>query len=224
MDRADLFASARQLMVDGQVRPNKVYDPRLLEALRRLPRERFVPPISLARAYADEDVKLGGGRFLTEPMVIARLVQAAAVRSGDRALVLASGSGYAAALLDACGADVVAVEDDPALLELARTALAAVAPKVRLHAAPPAQGWPAGAPYDVVLIDGAVEEVPEAVVGQLRPTSPDGGGRLVTARHANRMTQAVLAEVVGGVLAFTPVFDCATPVLQAFRKQPSFVF
>jgi protein-L-isoaspartate(D-aspartate) O-methyltransferase len=97
------YTAARNLMVDGQVRPNKVYDPRIIAAMRRLPRERFVPPALAARAYADEDVNLGNGRALMEPMVIARLVQMAAVRPGERALVVASGTGYGAALLAACG-------------------------------------------------------------------------------------------------------------------------
>jgi protein-L-isoaspartate(D-aspartate) O-methyltransferase len=224
MDRADLFASARQLMVDGQIRPNKVYEPRLLDALRRLPRERFVPPACTARAYADEDVPLGGGRYLTEPMVIARLVQLAMVRPGERALVAASGTGYAAALLDACGAEVIAVEDDPALLELARPALAATAPQVRLQVGPPAQGWARAAPYDVIVIDGAVEEVPDPLVRQLRPMTMSGGGRLVAAHRTGRVTLGVLGEALGGVLRITPAFNCATPVLPAFRRSPSFVF
>ncbi len=224
MDRADQFASARQMMVDGQVRPNRVYERRLLEAMRRLPRERFVPPTAAARAYADEDVPLGGGRFLVEPMVIARLVQLAAVRPGDRALVLAAGSGYGSALLDACAANVVAVEDDPALLALARGVLASVAPNVRLIEASPTSGWPEGAPYDVVLIEGAVEEVPSAVVQQLRPTSPDGGGRIVTALKSGGVQQGVLGERVAGVLRLTPAFDCATKLLPSFRRAPSFVF
>jgi protein-L-isoaspartate(D-aspartate) O-methyltransferase len=224
MDRNDLLAHARQLMVDGQIRPNKVYDPALLQALRDLPRERFVPAGAMARAYADEDVPIGGGRFLMEPMVIARLIQLAAVRRGDRALVVAAGSGYAAALLDAVGADVVAVEDDPALLGLARAALGDLAPRVRLQAAPPVAGWAAGQPYDVILIDGAIEQVPDTLVRQLRPMTTGGGGRLVTVRHDGRTAQAVLGEVSGGRLRLAAAFDCATPVLPAFRKEPGFVF
>lgn len=224
MDRAEQFASARQMMVDGQVRPNRVYDKRLLDAMRRLPRERFVPPTSAARAYADEDVQLGNGRYLVEPMVIARLVQLAEVRQDDRALVLAAGSGYGAALLDACGAKVVAVEDDPALLALAHGVLPSVAPSVRLIEAKPASGWPEGAPYSVVLIDGAVEEVPDAVVQQLRPTSPDGGGRMVTVRRSGGVEQGVLGERVAGGLRFAPAFDCATKLLPSFCRAPGFVF
>ena len=103
------FTAARMLMVNGQVRPNKVTDSRVLAAMRRLPRERFVPADRAALAYSDEDVPLGRDRYLVEPMVIARLVQIAAVQEGDRALVVGSGSGYGAALLAACGATVTAL-------------------------------------------------------------------------------------------------------------------
>ena len=100
----DHFTQARNHMVDGQVRPNKVVDARVIGAMRRLPRERFVPPELAGLAYIDEDVKFGNGRALVEPMVIARLVQLARVRPGDRALVVGAGAGYGAALIAACGA------------------------------------------------------------------------------------------------------------------------
>ena len=221
MDRPVIdYAVARNLMVDGQVRPNKVNDPRILEAMRRLPRERFVPPALAPLAYADEDVMLGGGRAMMEPMVIARLVQIVAVRPGERALVVAAGTGYGAALLAACGARVIALEDDEALLAIAQTALAGLA-GVSLVRGPPNGGWNADAPYDVVLIEGAVDEVPAAVASQVR----NPGGRLVTVRTAaNRLCQGVLAEPSLGGLSFQPVFDCATPVLPAFRRAPGFVF
>ena len=108
---AQAFAEARNRMVDSQVRPNKVTDPRIIAAMRRLPRERFLPPHLAALAYADEDVPLGEGRVLIEPTVIARLVQLTAVAAGERALVVAAGTGYGAALLAACGARVTALED-----------------------------------------------------------------------------------------------------------------
>ncbi len=106
-------------MVDSQIRPNKVNDPRILEAMRRLPRERFVPETAAAMAYVDEDVPLGNGRFLMEPMVIARLIQTTRPLPGEAALVVGAGTGYGAALLAACGARVTALEDDPALIAIA---------------------------------------------------------------------------------------------------------
>ena len=115
-------------MVDSQIRPNKVVDPRILRAMRELPRERFVPTALRSLAYADEDVPLGNGRALMEPMVLARLVQIAAPVAGERVLVVGAGGGYGAAVLAACGANVTALEEDEALLGLARQLLPAIAP------------------------------------------------------------------------------------------------
>ena len=224
MDRADLYVNARNLMVDGQVRPNRVYDRRVLDAMRTLPRERFLPAALGARAYTDEDVPLGGGRFLTEPMLIARMVQLADIRDRDSVLVVAAGTGYGAALAAACGGRVVALEEDEALLAIAREALAERAPGIDIVQGPLRQGWRSGAPYDVILIDGAVEEIPEDITRQLRPAATHGGGRLVTALRSGGVEQVVVGELVAGALRCTPVFDCATPVLPSFRREPGFVF
>lgn len=222
---ADPFAAARTLMVDGQVRPNRVYDRRLLDAMRRLPRERFVPPAMMARSYADEDVPLGGGRWLTEPMVIARLLQAAVVVRGERALVVGAATGYSAALLDACGAAVTALEQDQALLATMRAVLPSLGAWVTVAEGPLAAGWPEAAPYDLILIDGAVAgEVPSAIAAQLRPATPQGGGRLVTVRRHGAMGQGSVAEAVAGVLRFQAVFDCATPLLAPLHQAAGFVF
>ncbi len=226
MDRAaDPFAATRTLMVDGQVRPNKVYDRRLLDAMRQVPRERFVPPAMMARAYADEDVPLGGGRWLTEPMVIARLLQVAAIVRGERALVVGAATGYSAALLDACGAEVTALEQDSALLGTMRSLLPSLAASVAVVEGPLAAGWAAGAPYHLILVAGAVEsEVPSAIVAQLRPATPEGGGRLVTVRRRGAMGQGCVAEAVAGALRFQAVFDCATPLLAPLHRPAGFVF
>lgn len=221
------FTAARNHMVDGQVRPNKVNDPRIIQAMRRLPRERFVPPHLAGLAYIDEDVPLGGGRFLMEPMVIARLVQLARVRAGERALVVGAGTGYGAALLAACGAAVTALEDDERLAAIARRALAETAPGVSLVAGPLAQGWAKAGPYDAVLIEGAVREIPDAIAQQVRTN-----GRLVTVMCGGRGVSGgapgdaaggtcagVLAEPsrpsgqAGAVLRAQAEFDCATPLL-----------
>ncbi len=218
------FAGARDRMVDGQVRPNKVIDPRIIRAMRTLPRERFLPPHLASLAYADEDVPLPGGRAMMEPMVIARLVQGLRVREGETALVVAAGAGYGAALLEACGAAVTALEDDAGLLALARAVLPAMAPGVALVEGDVAQGWAAGAPYDVILIEGAVQQVPDVLAGQLKP-----GGRVaaVVARPGGPGA-GVLAEavVVGGVarLRAQPFFDCATPMLPQLAPRPAFTF
>ena len=216
------YADARRRMVDGQLRPNRVTDPRVLEAMRELPRERFLPPALRSRAYVDEDVPLPGGRVVPEPMVIARLVQLAAVRPGDRALVVCAGTGYGAAILAHAGAQVVALEEDAGLARLARETLADLLPAgaVRLVSGTPAEGFRAAAPYDVILLEGEVPAVPEGLSGQLAE-----GGRLVAVLGGGRRNgSAVLGQRLGGGFTVTPVFDCATAPLPAFAPAPGFVF
>ena len=216
-----IFTEARNRMVDSQIRPNRVTDPRIIAAMRWLPRERFLPPALVSLAYIDEDIPLGNQRVLVEPLVTARLVQLAAANPGENALVVAAGVGYGAALLAACGPRVTALEEDPALLALARSTLAEIAPEVAVVSGPPASGWPAGAPYDVILIEGAAPAVPRAVGQQLRAP----GGRLATVLRTNARTgQAVLAEATQAGLRAQPMFDCATPLIPSLAPAPAFVF
>ncbi len=220
MDPAQAFAEARNNMVDSQIRPNKVNDPRIIAAMRRLPRERFLPPQLAALAYVDEDVPLGDGRVLMEPCVIARLVQLTAVAAGERALVVAAGTGYGAALLAACGARVTALEEAAALQAAARGVLAELAPSVSLVTGPLAAGWPPGAPYDVILIEGAVPAIPPAIGEQLHRET----GRLVAVLAGDGMGQAVLAEATAAGLRAQPMFDCATAPLPSLLPSQGFVF
>jgi protein-L-isoaspartate(D-aspartate) O-methyltransferase len=217
-------AEARRRMVDGQLRPNRVVDPRLIAAMLEIPRERFLPPGLAARAYTDEDVPLPGGRALIEPMVIARLLQLLALRDGDRLLVVGAGTGYAAAVAARCGARVTALEDDPALLAIARRAAPAFASAADLSliAGKLTEGFAAAAPYDAILIEGEVPEVPAAIAGQLAE-----GGRLATvlaAASRGLSSRAVLGRRVAGALSLSDAFDCATLPLPQFRPAPRFVF
>jgi protein-L-isoaspartate(D-aspartate) O-methyltransferase len=215
------YADARTMMVDGQLRPNRVGDPALLAALRRLPRERFLPEALAPLAYADENVPLGGGRVLLRPLTIARLIQLAAPRQGERALVVGAASGYGAALLAACGPAVTALEEDEALHGLSLCVLPAVAPGVTIVRGRLADGWQAGGPYDLIFVEGALEQVPAALIAQLRPR----GGRLVAVRTAGgRIGQAVLAEPTQGGLSEQPAFDCSAPVLPGLQSAAGFVF
>jgi protein-L-isoaspartate(D-aspartate) O-methyltransferase len=214
----DLFADARKRMVDSQLRPNKVTDPRILEAMRRIPRERFLPAPLASLAYADEDVPLGGGRVLMEPMVLARLLQLAAPLPGERALVIAAGCGYGAAVLAATGARVTALEEIPALT--ASAAMAAEAPGVNLVSGPLSAGWPAAGPYDLIVIEGAVPEVPAAIASQLKAD----GGRLAAVIRTGGTSQAVLAEVSASGLRTRPAFDCSTPLLPSLCREAAFSF
>lgn len=217
----DPIAAARQHMVDSQVRPNKVNDPRILDAMRTIPRERFLPASRLALAYADEDVPLGNGRYLIEPMVIARMIQTAEPAAGSRVLVVAAGTGYGAAVLSRCGCRVTALEEDAGLSAIARDALMESAPSVSLVSGPLAAGWAAGAPYDLIVIEGGVTEIPVALAGQLR----NEGGRLVAViRGTGRTGYAVLAEATPAGLRAQPVFDCATPALPSLLPAPEFQF
>jgi protein-L-isoaspartate(D-aspartate) O-methyltransferase len=218
------YAAARDRMVDGQIRPNKVIDPRLLRAMRTLPRELFLPAQLRSLAYIDEDLKLPGGRTFMEPMVLARLIQLARLRSGERVLVVGAGAGYGAAVMAACGAEVTALEEDEPLLTLAREVLPEVAPGVTLQAGPLTAGLPG--PWDVILIEGAVQDIPQSIGAEVRPE----GGRLVTVlAQAPGLGQGVLAEPIhpgapNPVLRAQAHFDCATPFLPAFAKRPGFQF
>lgn len=214
------YRQARDHMVDGQVRPNKVIDPRIIRAMRALPRERFVPPHVQHMAYVDEDVPLGRGRVLVEPMVIARLVQLARVRDGERVLVVGAGPGYGAALMAACGGTVTALEEDEALLAVARSLLPELAPGVAVVAGPLAAGLP-GTLWDVVMIEGAVPSIPPALAQQVRTQ----GGRLVTVLQDGAVGHGVLAEPSGaGALRAQAEFDCATPPLAPLQARPAFTF
>ncbi len=212
------YADARRRMVDGQIRPNKVTDPRLLEAMRELPPERFLPPALRTRAYVDEDVPLPGGRALMEPMVLARLVQLLAPRTGGRALVVGAGTGYGAAVLARMGAAVTAVEGDAALAAMAREAFAACLPPAAVRAAEALP--PEGEAFDVVLVEGEVPAVPEEVSRLLAE-----GGRLSAVVGAGRRNgTAVLGQRLGGAFTVTPAFDCAVAALPAFAAPARFVF
>jgi protein-L-isoaspartate(D-aspartate) O-methyltransferase len=215
------YAAARLNMVDSQIRPNKVTDPRIITAMRQIPRERFVPAERASLAYVDEDVPLAGGRVLIEPMVIARMLQLTAVEAGERVLVVAAGTGYGAAIFASCGARVTALEEAAALLAIARERLAEFAPSVSLVSGPLAAGWPSGAPYDVVIIEGAVQTIPPQIGDQLHRET----GRLVAiCVGENGCGQAVLAEATAAGLRAQPMFDCATPLIPELIKTPGFVF
>jgi len=213
------YAAARDHMVDGQVRPNKVIDPRIIRAMRTLPRERFVPPQAISMAYVDEDVPLGGGRYLVEPMVIARLIQLARIRDGDRVLIVGAGPGYGAALAAACGGMVTALEQDPALLAIARRLLREFAPGVTVAEGPLDQGLPGA--WNTIVIEGSVVAIPPHLAA-LVPV----GGRLVTVINQDGAGQGVLAErgAPGTPLGHTEVFSCATPLLRPLVPAPTFQF
>lgn len=215
------YKSARHNMVESQLRTNKVRSEPILAAFETVPRELFLPENRRGIAYVDEDIALGHGRFMIEPMVLARLLQAARPGPADMALEVGCGSGYATAILAHIVATVVAVESVGNLSEMAAEALAslnhdnAVVMKGEI-----VEGWPGQAPYDVILINGAVSEVPQAICDQLAE-----GGRLVAVVRPDRgMGRAMLFERHAGVVSSRALFDAAVPLLPEFEAAPSFVF
>jgi protein-L-isoaspartate(D-aspartate) O-methyltransferase len=215
------FVAARINMVESQLRTNKVADEAVLGAFLMVPRERFVPVAFHDAAYLDDDLPLGNGRALLEPMILARLLSAAKIRDTDKVLDIGCATGYGAAIIARIAGSVVAVEEDKDLVQQARARLAELGV---LHAdiieAPLTKGHAAGAPYDVSIIEGAVAVVPGAIAAQLTDD-----GRLVTVVKAGAGTgRATLMNRVEGVLSRRPLFDAAAPVLPGFAPVPSFVF
>jgi protein-L-isoaspartate(D-aspartate) O-methyltransferase len=214
------FAAARQHMIESQIRTNKVLDERLIEAMRDLPREAFVPEASRARAYIDDDLPVGHGRYLTEPMVLARLLQAADVRATDNVLVAAAGTGYAVALLARLASSVIAVEAETALGDQGIAALAHLQiGNVVWQTGNPTEGAVKQAPYDVILVDGGVEVVPQPLLDQLAE-----GGRLVTVLRDDRLGHAVLLHKERGAVSTRVLFDANVPLLGLFAKPQTFSF
>ena len=215
------FDAARTRMIESQLRPNKVTDDRVLGAFARIRRELFVPEHLRSVAYIDEDLPLGRGRYLMEPVVAARLLQAAAVKRTDTALIVGAGSGYEAAVAALLARAVVAVEEDAELAKQAHAAFVehAIA-SVGIVEGSPAQGCRQRSPFDVVLFAGAVSELPSEIAAQLA----EEGRLVVVIRPENGVGRAVLARRTAGLLARRVIFDAAIPLLRGFEPKPAFVF
>jgi len=216
-----LFNRARTHMIESQLRPNKVTDDRVLGAFASIKRELFVPEHLRQVAYIDDDLPLGGGRYLMEPMVAARLMQAAAIARTDAVLIVGAGTGYEAAVASVFAKNVIALEEDTELARRARAALVehAIA-SVSVVEGPLHEGHRPRSPYDVILFGGAVAEVPAEPAAQLT----DGGRLLAVVNPGNAMGRATLTTRTGGVLARRVIFDAATPLLPGFAPKPGFVF
>ena len=212
------FAAMRQAMVDSQLRPNAVSDPRVVAAMGQVAREAFLPQALAPVAYADVKLPFAGARTTNLPVATGRLLTQAALNSSDRVLLIGAAGGYTAAVLDELVGAVVAVECDPTLATLARAALAAM-PKVTLIEGPLEAGYPAGAPYDAIVVDGAIEHVPQALIDQLAV-----GGRLVAGvidRGVCRLSLGTRSTGGFGVADFAD-FDAAH--LPGFALATGFVF
>ena len=222
MASAELFAEARRQMVLTQLRPNKVIDEQLIAAMAGLPREDFVPPAYRGVAYMDEDVAVGPGRYLLEPMVLARLLQEAEIQPTDRALVVGAATGYDMAVLARLAASVAGVESDPALAAQATRSLQSLGlANASVSAGALAGGLPSAGPFNVILLAGAVPDVSDVLLGQLAD-----GGRLIGVQRAAGapIGQAVLVRRVGTLFPRRVLFDAGTPALPGFERQAGFVF
>ncbi len=216
-----VFEVARSHMIESQLRPNKITDDRLLNAFAGIRRELFVPEHLRSVAYIDEDLPLGGARYLMAPMVAARLLQEAAIARTDAALIVGAGTGYEAALAAMLARNVLALEEDPELARRARTALVEHAiTSVSVVEGPLREGYRPRAPYDVILFGGAVVETPHDINTQLA----EGGRLLAVVKPVNAVGRATLATRTGGVLAQRVIFDAATPFLPGFSPKPVFEF
>jgi len=222
------FVDARQRMVDGQIRPSDVTDPRILAAMLDLPRERFVPPDLAGLAYADMDLPLTAGRLLGVTAArsllgarnLAKMIQALDIQPQDRALDVGATTGYGAAMLCRLAGDVVALEEDPGLAAFARKTLSECGcTNVSVVTGPLTEGWPAQARYDAILVEGATEVAPRKLFNQLAE-----GGRLVCVDGRGLSGKATVYRAADGVVSGRPVFDAAAPLLPGFARPPAFVF
>ena len=191
--RKDVFAEAREAMVESQLRPQGVADPMVLDAMAAVPRERFVPETELALAYSDRSVKLGEGRFLMAPAALGLLIQALEPRPGERALVVGSAPAYAAEVLRAMDVDASEAE--------------------------PNSTTKGAAAFDLILIDGAVEQVPDSLVARL-----EVGGRLATAILDRGVARLTIGTKSAGGFGLRSIGDAAVPPLPGFERPRAFVF
>jgi protein-L-isoaspartate(D-aspartate) O-methyltransferase len=207
------FSLARRAMVDNQLRPEGVTDRGVLASMGSVERERFVPAEARALAYFDRPLRIADGRAMMPPAALGRLLTELAPKAGEKALVVGSGTGYSAALLRSIGLDVVALESDKGL------ASASTQAGVDTVFGDLAGGWVKGEPYDLILLDGAVEEVPPALIKQLRD-----GGRIAGAIIDRGVSRLIVGCAAGGALGLRTIADAEVEALPGFERPRAFTF
>jgi len=214
------FDTAREAMIDGQLKPNKVVSHAVIAAIRAVPREIFVPKSKRAMAYIDEDIEITPGRWLMEPVVFARLLEAAEIKKTDAVLDIGCLFGYSTAVFAQLAGVVVGIEDDEKTVSRANEMLT----QLELGTAAVVEstltkGYAKEAPFDVIYIAGAVERIPHAIVDQLAD-----GGRLITVQIKNGVGRAVLGKKVAGVFGLSAFMDAHVPLLDPFSLPDTFSF
>lgn len=214
------FARARHMMVESQVRPSDVTDTRIIAAMRSLPRERFAPAHLRTLAYGDLELEVAPGRCLLRPRDLAKLVQALGPQPQERALEIAGATGYGAAVLAACAKEVYSLDGDSQLSFAARAALeSSGVTRVRTVSTAIEAGWEEAAPYDLILVGGAVEVIPDAWFAQLAE-----GGRLAVIVREGAAGKARIYTRSQDSLSYRVAFDSAPPVIPGFERPPVFSF
>jgi protein-L-isoaspartate(D-aspartate) O-methyltransferase len=212
---------ARQNMVDCQLRTNKITDPAVIDAFETVPREAFIDDSHKTIAYSDQNLAIGAGRCLMEPMVLARMVQELAISSTDIVLDIGCGIGYSAAILSRLSATVVALESDEPLATRATSILAELAADNAVVVdGPLIEGYPKQGPYDVICIEGAVREIPKALTDQLA----EGGRLAAVIDNGAGPGRVVLILKQGGIVSKRTIFDANIPSLPEFERSAGFVF
>ena len=207
------FAAARQAMIESQLRPQGVTDPAVLDAMGKVEREKFLPPHTRPLAYVDRAVSIGQGRFLPAPAVLGELLTQMMARPGHKALVVGAGTGYSAAVLHAMGLEVTALESS------AELAAAARAHGLNVVEGPLEAGHRKAAPYDQILIEGAIEYIPDPIVAQLAD-----GGRLGAALVDRGITRLIVGRKAGDAFGYLSLSDAGVPALPGFTRPRAFTF
>jgi protein-L-isoaspartate(D-aspartate) O-methyltransferase len=220
------FKTERETMVDSQIRPNAVTNVALLKAMLETPRERFVPPALRSLAYMDGALRVEPARegqparYLLAPMVFAKLVQLAAIGPNDRVLDVGPATGYSTAVLSRLAKKVVALELDAGLAAIAKDALAEEKTgNASFVTGPLNEGWPTGAPYDVIFLNGRIGQEPSVLLAQLAP-----GGRLVAVMGDDTALKAHLFQKIDSVIQDIVAFDAGAPMLPGFERHAEFTF
>jgi protein-L-isoaspartate(D-aspartate) O-methyltransferase len=214
------FAKARAAMVESQLRTSDVFNAPLLAAFRAVPREVFMPAALRPLAYAEIEAEIAPGRRLLAPRDLGKLLDAAAPQPGETGLELAGATGYGAAILGACMRQVVSLDPSPELSLAARAALDQVGcANVTAVCTDPKSGWADAGPYDVIVLNGAAEFVPQAWLDQLAE-----GGRLAVIVRDGQAGQARLYVKQGGQCAYRAIFDARPALAPGLARTKSFAF